>query len=76
MYKNSRVPDELTGVVDAEVFDKSRRYQLDKSNYGLCHSLYKQIEFLVCEELDMTLMDNMAGYFPQLDIVYCCLSFR
>lgn len=47
VYRQSQVPDELVSVVDKNTFDKSRAYQLDKSTYSICYSLYKQIEFLV-----------------------------
>ncbi|BFZ09759.1 hypothetical protein BsWGS_12798 [Bradybaena similaris] len=41
---NSKVPPELKGVMDQETFDKARSYHLDKSTFGLWHSLYSQIE--------------------------------
>ncbi|CAG5136664.1 unnamed protein product [Candidula unifasciata] len=42
--RSSRVPSELNGVMEQDIFDKARSYHLDKSTFGLWHSLYSQIE--------------------------------
>ncbi|KAK3696104.1 hypothetical protein RRG08_061879 [Elysia crispata] len=41
---SKEVPLALKHVIDQETFDKARSYHLDKSTYGLCHSVYSQIE--------------------------------
>ena len=41
------VPPELEGKIDQNTFDKSRRYQLDKSTFSLVFGLFKELEFLV-----------------------------
>lgn len=40
-------PPELNGLISQETFDKSRRYQLDKSTFSFAHDLFKQLEFVV-----------------------------
>lgn len=48
VYRDSDcVPDELSGVLSDDKFQKSRHYQLDKSAYHAAYALFKQIEFLV-----------------------------
>ena len=48
MYRTLRaVPPELEGKIDQHTFDKSRRYQLDKSTFSLLFGLFKELEFLV-----------------------------
>ena len=44
---SKEVPQALKNVVDQETFDKARSYHLDKSTYGLVHSVYSQIEATV-----------------------------
>uniref|UniRef100_A0A0B7AXJ1 CAAX prenyl protease n=1 Tax=Arion vulgaris TaxID=1028688 RepID=A0A0B7AXJ1_9EUPU len=41
---STKVPAELKGVMEQESFDKAKSYHLDKSTFGLCNSLYSQIE--------------------------------
>ncbi|RUS81798.1 hypothetical protein EGW08_010435 [Elysia chlorotica] len=41
---SKEVPPALKDVIDKETFDKARSYHLDKSTYGLIHSVYSQIE--------------------------------
>lgn len=41
---SKEVPPTLKDVIDQETYDKARSYHLDKSTYGLCHSVYSQIE--------------------------------
>ncbi|GFO46398.1 Zinc metallopeptidase, ste24 homolog [Plakobranchus ocellatus] len=38
------VPEDLKHVMEQETFDKARSYHLDKSTYGLCLSVYSQLE--------------------------------
>ncbi|KAJ8027428.1 CAAX prenyl protease 1-like [Holothuria leucospilota] len=48
-YQNTRVvPAPLRDILDQETFDKSRLYQLDKSNFGFWHGVFGQIESTVC----------------------------
>ena len=48
VYRTVRtVPPELEGKIDQKTFDKSRRYQLDKSTFSLVVGLFKELEFLV-----------------------------
>lgn len=39
-----KVPRELSEHIDNETFEKSRKYQLDKTNFGFVSGLYSQIE--------------------------------
>ncbi|EDV24677.1 uncharacterized protein TRIADDRAFT_25296 [Trichoplax adhaerens] len=39
-----RVPADLREMISTEVFEKSRRYSLDKSSFGFYKTLYSQIE--------------------------------
>ncbi|KAK0044572.1 CAAX prenyl protease 1 [Biomphalaria pfeifferi] len=41
---SNKVPQALQGVMDQETFDKARAYHLDKSSFGLVHSVFSQIE--------------------------------
>lgn len=38
------VPTELGKIMDSETFEKSRLYQLDKSNFGFWSGLYSEAE--------------------------------
>lgn len=38
------MPTELGKIMDAETFEKSRLYQLDKSNFGFWSGLYSETE--------------------------------
>lgn len=38
------VPTELGKIMDSETFEKSRLYQLDKSNFGFWSGLYSEFE--------------------------------
>ncbi|XP_077095704.1 CAAX prenyl protease 1 homolog [Siphateles boraxobius] len=38
------VPTELGKIMDSETFEKSRLYQLDKSNFGFWSGLYSEVE--------------------------------
>lgn len=40
----THVPHELGKIMDGETFEKSRLYQLDKSNFGFWSGLYSEIE--------------------------------
>ncbi|GAA6075533.1 CAAX prenyl protease 1 homolog, partial [Tachysurus ichikawai] len=40
----THVPTELGKIMDAETFEKSRLYQLDKSNFGFWSGLYSETE--------------------------------
>ncbi|XP_037097756.1 CAAX prenyl protease 1 homolog [Syngnathus acus] len=40
----TRVPQELEKVIDSETFEKSRLYQLDKSNFSFWSGLYSETE--------------------------------
>ncbi|XP_062378681.1 CAAX prenyl protease 1 homolog [Sardina pilchardus] len=45
MYRTTtHVPHELGKIMDAETFEKSRLYQLDKSNFGFWSGLYSEAE--------------------------------
>ena len=48
----THVPLELGKIVDNETFEKSRLYQLDKSNFGFWSGLYSETEGTV--SFDMT----------------------
>ena len=41
------MPSEVESIMDQETFDKARVYQLDKTNVGLIHGFYSQIETTV-----------------------------
>ena len=41
------MPSEVESIMDQETFDKARVYQLDKTNFGLIHGFYSQIETTV-----------------------------
>lgn len=41
------VPTELGKIMDSETFEKSRLYQLDKSNFGFWSGLYSEAEGMV-----------------------------
>ncbi|KAH9519400.1 CAAX prenyl protease 1 [Bulinus truncatus] len=41
---STKVPPALVSVMEQETFDKARAYHLDKSSFGLVHSIYSQIE--------------------------------
>ncbi|CAK9296583.1 unnamed protein product [Gordionus sp. m RMFG-2023] len=44
VYKTSKtIPDELKDVISPETFEKSRKYKLDTSKYGIIHTLFDQI---------------------------------
>ena len=48
IYSNAaKVPSEVESIMDQETFDKARVYQLDKTNFGLIHGFYSQIETTV-----------------------------
>ncbi|KAF6032677.1 ZMPSTE24 [Bugula neritina] len=48
IYTNAKsVPAEIESIMDQETYDKSRRYQLDKTNFGLVHGVFNQIETAV-----------------------------
>lgn len=40
----THVPPELGKIIDSETFEKSRLYQLDKSNFGFWSGLYSETE--------------------------------
>lgn len=40
----THVPTELGKIMDSETFEKSRLYQLDKSNFGFWSGLYSEAE--------------------------------
>lgn len=45
MYRDTEdVPDQLEDYIDEETFEKSRRYQVDKTKFGFISGLYSQIE--------------------------------
>ncbi|KAG5856114.1 hypothetical protein ANANG_G00004590 [Anguilla anguilla] len=45
IYKSTtRVPVELGKIMDSDTFEKSRLYQLDKSNFGFWSGLYSETE--------------------------------
>lgn len=45
IYKTTtHVPLELGQIMDSETFEKSRLYQLDKSNFSFWSGLYSEIE--------------------------------
>ena len=48
MYQTvDSVPDEAKQIMDQDTLEKSRRYQLDKSTFSLCHDLFSHVEFTV-----------------------------
>lgn len=44
------VPTELGKIMDSETFEKSRLYQLDKSNFGFWSGLYSEAEGTVSSD--------------------------
>lgn len=45
IYRSTtHVPTELGKIMDSETFEKSRLYQLDKSNFGFWSGLYSEAE--------------------------------
>ncbi|XP_059140651.1 CAAX prenyl protease 1 homolog [Physella acuta] len=70
------VPDKLVGVMEQETFEKARAYHLDKSTFGLIHSVYGQIEstlilcfggFPACWNLSAFFLTRLN--FPQGEII-------
>jgi len=61
--------------MDQETYDKSRRYQLDKTNFGLVHGVFNQIETAVSYvEVFLQYNLNFGADYNQL-IVMCSLLF-
>lgn len=45
VYKTAnKVPVEVSTIMDQETFDKARLYQLDKSNFGLVHGVFGEMQ--------------------------------
>lgn len=45
--KNTKVPSELIGVIEQDVFEKSRIYALDKAVFSFIQGAYSQVEAYV-----------------------------
>lgn len=45
MYRDTeKVPEELQEYINKDTFEKSRKYQCDKSRFGFFSGFYSQIE--------------------------------
>uniref|UniRef100_A0A672I983 CAAX prenyl protease 1 N-terminal domain-containing protein n=1 Tax=Salarias fasciatus TaxID=181472 RepID=A0A672I983_SALFA len=54
IYRTTRhVPHELSKIMDSETFEKSRLYQLDKSNFSFWSGLYSETEGTVRRALTL-----------------------
>ncbi|XP_070568575.1 CAAX prenyl protease 1 homolog [Ptychodera flava] len=78
IYRNvTKVPEAVTAILDQETFDKSRLYQLDKSNFAFWSGIYSQIEMTVILLLGgipfvWHFAGRMTGYFgygPEYEIM-------
>lgn len=63
VYRDTEdVPDQLEDYIDEETFEKSRRYQVDKTKFGFISGLYSQIESsLILWFFGIPLLWNCAG---------------
>lgn len=58
IYRSTtHVPQELGNIMDTDTFEKSRLYQLDKSNFSFWSGLYSETEGTVRPQCYYTLSD-------------------
>ncbi|KAG1683888.1 CAAX prenyl protease 1 [Nymphon striatum] len=64
IYINTtEVPQDLKGILDIEGFEKARKYQLDRSNFGFWHGIWGQLESSLILLYNMLpILWNYSGY--------------